>query len=303
MEEQKKDINRKVTIGDKEIKKRKKKKSKTNVLNNKIIKRKLSKKNTKNSSSKIGVNSIKSYSKQKFKSNIDNILNHSKTIKNSIILNDYELNSLSYKKALKYDKRTYFQYYISLLKIKHPIIFSFCCIDDYNSILIKISIFVLYNTAFFDESTIHKIYEDEGIYNFVDFIPQILFSFIISHTSFILIKYIFLSERNILKIKNEKAVKRIDDKLSEVRKNIVIKYICFYVGGTLFLIFFWYYISSFGAVYQNTQVYLIKNTLISFGFALLYPFFINLLPGIFRLISLKNGNECLYKIDKLIQII
>ena len=176
--------------------------------------------------------------------------------------------------------------------------------------IIKISIFVLYfsinyavNTAFFDESTIHKIYEEEGLYNFVYLIPQIIYSFLISHTSFILIKYIFLSERNILKIKNEKAVKRIDDKLSEVRKNIVIKYICFYVGGTLFLIFFWYYISSFGAVYQNTQVYLIKNTLISFGFALLYPFFINLLPGIFRLISLKNGNECLYKIDKLIQII
>ena len=159
------------------------------------------------------------------------------------------------------------------------------------------------NTAFFDESTIHKIYEEEGIYNFVYFIPQIVYSFIISYTSFILIKYIFLSERNILKIKNEKAVKRIYDKLNEVRKNIVIKYICFYIGGTLFLIFFWYYVSSFGAVYQNTQVYIFKNTLISFVFALLYPFFINLFLVIFRLISLKNGKECIYKIDKFIQII
>ena len=38
------------------------------------------------------------------------------------ILNDYELNSLSYEEAIKYDKRTFIQYYISLLRTKHPII-------------------------------------------------------------------------------------------------------------------------------------------------------------------------------------
>ena len=87
---------------------------------------------------------------------------------------------------------------------------------------------------------------------------------------------------------------------------MVIKYICFYVIGTLFLLFDWYYLSSFGAVFQNTQVYLIKNTFISLGLSFIYPFFINLFPGIFRIISLKDhnkGSTCMFKISKIIQFI
>ena len=115
-----------------------------------------------------------------------------------------------------------------------------------------------------------------------------------------------MSERFLLEIKKGKGINDISDKIYKGKKCLVIKYICFYVGGSLILIFFWYYISSFGAVYQNTQVYLIKNTLISFAFTLVYPFFINLLPAILRNCSLndeKRDNECLFKISKFIQIL
>ena len=72
----------------------------------------------------------------------------------------------------------------------------------------------------------------------------------------------------------------------------------------VFLLFFWYYLSSFGAVYKNSQIYLIKNTVISYGFSLIYPFFINIFPSILRIYSLKRKeNECKYKISRLIQII
>ena len=46
---------------------------------------------------------------------------------------DFELNSLDYEEAIKVDHRTYFQYYISLLKYNHPIMFSFSPYNDYNS--------------------------------------------------------------------------------------------------------------------------------------------------------------------------
>ena len=45
---------------------------------------------------------------------------------------DYEINTLPYKEALLYDKRTLFEYYISLIKTKHPLIFSFIPMKDYN---------------------------------------------------------------------------------------------------------------------------------------------------------------------------
>ena len=40
--------------------------------------------------------------------------------------NDYELNSLSYIDALKYDKRTCCDYYCSLIKNKQLFAFTFC---------------------------------------------------------------------------------------------------------------------------------------------------------------------------------
>ena len=46
--------------------------------------------------------------------------------------NDQELNTLEYKIAIEVDKRTYFQYYWSLLKKKQLIIFTFCPDNDYN---------------------------------------------------------------------------------------------------------------------------------------------------------------------------
>ena len=76
-----------------------------------------------------------------------------------------EKNSLSYEDALKKDKRTYCQYYISLLRTKHILIFTFCYSQDYNSRMIKVYIFLLTYTInlvvsamFYTENKMHKIY-------------------------------------------------------------------------------------------------------------------------------------------------
>ena len=224
--------------------------------------------------------------------------------------NDYELFSFSYKDALIYDKRTFFEYYISLIRTKHPIIFSFIPMKDYNSILIKISLFLLFfaitytiNALFFTEKKIHKIYENGGIYNYSFFLPEILCSFILSHLLYNILRAVSLSEKNIVDIKNNI---QNDKKIKQIKKLIELKYIFFYVIGLIFLFFFWYYLSSFCAVFKNSQIYLIKNTLLSLLFSLIYPLFINIVPCTFRLISLKDLNknkECLYKSSKFIYII
>ena len=227
--------------------------------------------------------------------------------------NDFELNTMNYEDALVIDKRTYYQYYLSLLRTKHPIIFTFFPFKDYNLLLIKICLFFLsfaiyyfFNTLFFDYSIIHKIYEDQGNYNFSYLLPIIIYSFIISYYFNIIIKYITLSERNLVSLKNEKNIIKLNDKASNVQRCLIIKYILYFVISFIFLIFFWYYLSSFCAVYQNSQVYLIKNTFISFALSLIYPFIISLLPGFFRLYSLNDRNkksQCLYLISKILQLL
>ena len=236
---------------------------------------------------------------------------NTKKCNNIFEYNDYELNNLIYNQALEIDKRSYFQYYISLLKRKQLIIFTFYTSDDYNSKILKMSLFLfsfsLYytiNALFFDDSTMHKIYEDEGSFDFIYQIPQILYSTIISSVITTLIKYLALSEKNILEIKNKKE--NVIQTVCIIKKCINIKFNFFYLLNFLFLIFFWYYLGCFCAVYKNTQIHLIEDTIISFIISLLYPFGLNLLPGILRIPALnaKNKNRILlYNLSRIIQII
>ena len=223
------------------------------------------------------------------------------------------MNSLDYEEACKFDKRTFFQYYISLLKNKHLFLFSFYTYNDYNSRIIKIflfffnfGIFITINALFFNDKTIHKIYLDEGNYNFVYQIPQMLYSSILSGIINAFIKYLSLTQETIIKIKKDKEFD--DDKLSkeEIFKKLSIKFICFFVISLFILIFCFFYISCFFGIYINTQIHLIKDSIISFSTSLLYPFGIYLLPAFFRMLALnpKNGkHELLYKFSKLLQLI
>ena len=227
--------------------------------------------------------------------------------------NDYELNTLSYNDAIRYDHRTCFQYYICLIKMKQPIIFGFCPFKDYNTIIIKSCIFFLsfaiyyaMNFVFFTEDTIHKIYEDGGKYDLVFFIPQICIAFAISHVITVIVKLIFLSQRNIATINIQKPGNSLYDVTEKEKKNLVIKYSFFFILGIIFLGIFWLFLSAFGAVYQNTQIIVFENTLISFAISLVYPFFINLLPCAFRMCSLsdkKQGLSFIYNISKFFQLL
>ena len=88
--------------------------------------------------------------------------------------NDEELNDLNYKLALTMDKRNYCEYYLSLLKTKHDIFFTFCNNNYYNLKIIKIHLFIFnlaleftINAFFFTDDTMHKIYEDKGSFNLI----------------------------------------------------------------------------------------------------------------------------------------
>ncbi len=62
----------------------------------------------------------------------------------------------------------------------------------------------------------------------------------------------------------------------------------------------------FCAIYVNTQIHLIKDTIISFVLSIISPFFIYLIPGFFRIPTLgkrKMQREYLYNFSKFLQMI
>ena len=59
------------------------------------------------------------------------------------------------------------------------------------------------NALFFNDDTLHQIYEDKGKYNFSFQIPQIIYSALISMIVYILIKILALSKDKIVDLKKE----------------------------------------------------------------------------------------------------
>ena len=227
--------------------------------------------------------------------------------------NDEELNSLEYKIAIIVDKRTYFQYYWSLIKKKQIFLFTFINSNDYNLIQIKIcllllsfSLYFTINGFFFTDETMNNIYKDKGYYNIIFHIPQILYSTLISVIVNTIFKSLSLSENQLLSIKKEKNITKAKIITAKIRKILRIKIVLFYIIGFLFLLFFWYFISCFCAVYKNTQDILIKDTLLSFAISMIYPFGINLFPGMFRIPALnakKKNKKYLYNIGNILSLI
>ena len=226
---------------------------------------------------------------------------------------DYSINHLTYEEALIYDKRTYLEYYFSLVRTKHPIFFTFCLLKDYNLLIIKICLFLLsitvyfgINALFFNNTLIHTIYLNEGKYNLVSVLPRIIISFAISHIINIILRICFLSERELYSIEKQKTLLEAKRKSKKVLCCFSIKYFIFFIFSIIYLILLWYYLASFCAIFQNSQVFLLLNTLISYGISLIYPFIINLIPGILRIYSLNDINRnryCIYMLSIIIQII
>ena len=241
-------------------------------------------------------------------------LNKRKSIKLIRIFeyNDNELNSLEYEKAIIEDKRSCLQYYISLILEANSLLFSFYCRNkDLNSQIIKIFLFFFFfsidfviNALFFSDDTMHKIYEDEGKFNFLYQIPQIIYSTLIGYIINSLIKFLSLSENNILEFKRAKFKSGLITHAKKLLKILKIKFTFFFIITFLLLLFCLYYITCFCGIYVNTQYHLIKDSLISFALSLLYPFVTCLIPCIFRFIALKakkKDKDYLYKFSKFIQ--
>ena len=117
------------------------------------------------------------------------------------------------------------------------------------------------------------------------------------------LNYLALSNDPIINFKKNTKINLLK-KSKDLIKILTIKFTFYFIISSLFLLFFWYYISMFGVIYRNTQLHLLKDTLISIGLSLILPFIIYLLPGLFRIPALsskKNGKPCLYNFSKMLQ--
>ena len=232
-----------------------------------------------------------------------------KKLKKILKRKSFELNSLDYQDALKLDKRNFCQYYGSLLKYNHPFIFSFIPYNDYNSKIIRLFLFffsfcidLTINALFFTDEAMHKIHEEKGQFDFLFQIPQILYSSLISRFINYLIRKLALSQDAIVGLKQERKISKTTKKT--LLRILKFKFILYFILSFVIIIFILYYITCFCGIYVNTQIHLIKDSLISLAISLLLPSVLFLIPGIFRITALRSekpNRNIMYKFSSILE--
>ena len=262
-----------------------------------------------------------------FHSTYRNILDQKKDAKNISIYNfnfsdktekkihpeysNYELNNLDYEDSIKADERTFNQIYWSILKREHLILFTFFSCDDYNLSSIKFARFIFLvctdmamNVFFFSDESMNRIFLTYGKYDFIEKIPQFIYTVIVSQLLEVLLCFLSLTDNYIYQIKSLKL--RTIQNLNNIFRIIKVKLCFFFIITFLLFACYWYIIAAFCAVYINTQKIFIKDSIFSFLLGLLYPIVLYLFPSFLRIICLQNKNtnlKCLYKLSEIIPIL
>ena len=227
-------------------------------------------------------------------------------------MDNFQLNNLDYLDACKYDKRPFLKVYWSVLMREHILLFTFLSRNDYNLFYIKIERFLVLictqmtmNGLFFSDDSMHKATKDDD-YNFAQQLPKIIFSLIATHVIEVILCYLSMTDKTIYTIKELAKNKENEGKIIDEIECMKRKLIGYYVFTFLLFLFYWYFISAFCAVYQNTQKIFLLDSFISIIVEYIDPFIIYCLTTLLRHLSMtKCANKkmgCLYKLSDLIPI-
>ena len=200
------------------------------------------------------------------------------------------------KQTIQEDKNKFFEIYWPISRKKHIILFTFFNRNDHNIIYIKYERFIFsvctymaLNIFFFSDKSMHKIYLDYGKYNFLQQIPQIIYSTIVSQLIDIIALYLISTDKYFYEIKKLKM--NSVNKINDIIKCIKIKITSFFIFSFLILIFYWYAVACFCSVYENTQIIFIKDSITSFAIGLLYPFILYIFLAVYKLITSKKNKK------------
>ena len=228
-------------------------------------------------------------------------------------LDNFELNNLDYDQACELDKRGLCSTYWSVLMREHLVLFTFFTCYDYNLFYIKIErFFVLLcteltmNGLFFIHESMHRKYVQGEELTFVQKIPQLLFTLIVSHIIEVLLCCLSMTDTSVYRIKSLPKGEKTGEKVVDIMNCMQKKLTTFFIITFLLFLFYWYFISAFCAVYQNTQLIFLRDSGLSILTSFIDPFIIYGITTILRIMSLslccKKKLGCVYKLSDIIPI-
>ena len=106
------------------------------------------------------------------------------------------------------------------------------------------------NVFFFSDDSMHKLFLTYGKYDFIQQIPQITYSTIISQIIEVFLCYLSLTDTYIYLLKKN-LLKRNIRSIKSIIKYIRIKLVMYFIFLFIFFSIYWYIISVFCGVYNK----------------------------------------------------
>ena len=157
------------------------------------------------------------------------------------------------------------------------------------------------NTFFFSDDSMHKLFLNYGKYNFIQQIPQITYSTIISSIIELFLCFLIITDKYFYSLK-QYFMRGEKNKILITLRCVDVKLMFFFIFVFIFYIIYLYIISVFCGVYRNTQIIFIKDSIFSLGISFINPLSLYFIFSSFRFCSLKdkkNRLKCLYNLSNI----
>ena len=224
------------------------------------------------------------------------------------------LDDLEFDEAVAKDKRKYCEHMVENLKEDQIIANTFIAEDPIKPRTIKIIVFILnvilyfvVNGLFFSEEVISELYnvnEDEE--NFFSFLPRsverLIYTTLVSIIIGMITDFFFIDEKKLKGIfrREKDNIKILKKNVSELMKDLKIRYISFIIIVSLILIISFLYLLCFNYVYPYSQMEWIKSSIAIMIIMQILSLLKCILETSMRFLSYKLKSEKLYKISKIL---
>ena len=220
-----------------------------------------------------------------------------------------DLNEMKFEDIINQDKRTFKRMFWSYLIHSKIILGTFFTENNLHLFEIKLSFFIytfeislFLNAFFYSDEYISNAYHNNGILDFVSGLPKSVYSAIASFILTTLLRMLSNSEKELnMIIKEKNKDKNYEEIINNEIKKLKIKLFIYYcIVFSLGLLFF-YYVSSFCAVYKYSQKYWFFGFLESFTINVLVALITCLISSFFRYLSIQKGKKYFYTISKIVK--
>ena len=141
----------------------------------------------------------------------------------------------------------------------------------------------------------------DDISTFWSNIDNTVYSSILANTLLIILKLLCLTHNSVRKLRKIHNVNEAQAKSVSVLRCTKARIIIYYILSLFFLIIFGFYVLCFCAVFENTQIELVKSTFTSWLISLFYPFIICFITSIIRKLSFSFESKCLFFIKRIME--